>query len=261
MPLIVSQTHGPVTSITLNRPDKLNAFGGTMREELLDTLQSAAADAACRALVITGAGRAFCAGGDLDYMDGLQQQGDIAGFRRLLEAGREIVLAIAEMPKPVIAAINGVAAGAGCNLALACDYRIASDQAKLGETFVKIGIHPDWGGTWLLPRLVGRSRSLELMMSGRIIDASEALAIGMVDRVVAAADLLAETMKLADTFAAGPPIAIAGIKRALALSERNDLRSQIELESEHQVQAFRSKDATEGMAAFLGKREARFRGE
>ncbi len=261
MPLIVSQSHGPVTSITLNRPDKLNAFGGTMREELLAALQGAAADASCRALAITGAGRAFCAGGDVDYMAGLQQQGDVDAFRRLLEAGREIVLAIAEMPKPVIAAINGVAAGAGCNLALACDYRIASDQAKLGETFVKIGIHPDWGGTWHLPRLVGRSRALELMMSGRIIDASEALSIGMIDRVVAAADLLDETMKLANTFAAGPPIAIAGIKRALTLSERNDLRAQIELESEHQVQAFRSKDAAEGMAAFQGKRGARFRGE
>src|SRR5207237_5847926 len=111
------------------------------------------------------------------------------GFRKLLNAGGAVVAQIVEMPKPVIASINGVAAGAGCNLALACDYRIASDQAKLGETFVRIGMHPDWGGTWLLPRLVGRSRAFELLATGRIIDANEALAIGMIDRVVAGAEL------------------------------------------------------------------------
>lgn len=260
MSLIVTEPQGPVTTITLNRPDKLNAFGGTMREDLLDALRRASSDEACRAVVITGAGRAFCAGGDVDYMGGLQKNGDVAGFRTLLDAGKQIVLAIAEMPKPVIAAINGVAAGAGCNLALACDYRIASDQAKLGETFVRIGIHPDWGGTWLLPRLVGRSRALELMMTGRIIEAPEALAIGMVDRVVPATDLVAESMKLAGAFAAGPPLALAGIKRALAASGSNSLADQIDLESEHQLEAFRSSDAAEGMAAFFEKRGARFRG-
>ena len=122
-------------------------------------------------VVITGAGRAFCAGGDVEYMSGLQKNGDVESFRKLLDAGRDVVTQIAEMPKPVIASVNGIAAGAGCNLALACDYRIASDTAKLGETFVKIGIHPDWGGTWFLPRLVGPSRALELLMTGRMVDA------------------------------------------------------------------------------------------
>jgi enoyl-CoA hydratase/carnithine racemase len=232
-----------------------------MREELLDALRTASSDAGCRVVVITGAGRAFCAGGDVEYMSGLQKVNDEVSFRRLLDAGRAVVTTIVSMEKPVIASINGVAAGAGCNLALACDYRIASDVAKLGATFVKIGIHPDWGGTWLLPRLVGRSRALEMMMTGRMVEAPEALAIGMVDRVVASADLAAETATLANAIAAGPPLAIAGIKRALNASERNELAAQIDLESAHQLEAFRSRDAAEGMAAFFERRTPRFEGQ
>src|SRR5205823_7541304 len=230
--MIRIETHNAITTITLDRPEKLNAFAGTMREDLLAALRAAEADHGCRVVVVTGAGRAFCAGGDVEYMAGLQRDGNVAAFRRLLDAGRDVILRICSMSKPVIAAVNGIAAGAGCNLALACDYRIASDQAKLGETFVRIGLHPDWGGTWLLPRLVGRSRAFELLASGRMIDAQEALAIGMVDRVVS--DLAAEVQAFARTLADAPPIAIAGIKRALAASERNDLRAQLALEAEHQ---------------------------
>lgn len=251
--LIERSISNAISTITLNRPDKLNAFTGTMREELLDALRASQRDADVRAIVITGAGRAFCAGGDVEYMSGLQETNDVASFRKLLDAGRDIVLQIASMEKPVIASVNGVAAGAGCNLALACDYRIASDQAKLSQSFIKIGLHPDWGGTWLLPRLVGRSRALELCASGRMVDANEALAIGMVDRVVAAADLGAETEKLASSFAAAPPIALAGIKRALAASERNDLRQQLELEAEHQIACFSSDEAKARIAAFAKK--------
>jgi enoyl-CoA hydratase/carnithine racemase len=259
--MIRTETNDRVTTITLDRPEKLNAFGGTMREDLLSALRAAEADAATRVVVLTGAGRAFCAGGDVDFMAGLQRRADVPSFRKLLDAGRDLVTAIAELSKPVLASVNGVAAGAGCNLALACDYRIASEAAKLGETFVRIGLHPDWGGTWLLPRLVGRSRALELLMTGRIVDAAEALAIGMVDRVVPAAELAAETAKLAIAIADAPPIAIAGIKRALRVSETNDLGAQIDLESEHQLRAFSSNDAAEGMAAFFEKRAPRFRGE
>jgi enoyl-CoA hydratase/carnithine racemase len=255
MPQIESTTAGAVTTITLNRPEKLNAFAGTMRQDLLAALRAAEG----RVVVITGAGRAFCAGGDVELMAGLQREQNVIAFRKLLDAGRDVVLQIATMPQPVIAAINGIAAGAGCNLALACDYRIASDEAKMGETFVRIGLHPDWGGTWLLPRLVGRSPAFELLASGRIIDAQEALAIGMVDRVVS--DLAAEVHALARTLADASPIAIAGIKHALAESEQNDLRAQLELEAEHQTSAFTSRDAAEGMAAFFEKRAARFSGE
>src|SRR5882672_2368925 len=183
--MIRTETNNHITTITLNRPEKLNAFSGTMREELLAALRAAADDPGCRVVVITGAGRAFCAGGDVEYMSGLQKEGNVDAFRKLLDAGRDIVTTIVEMPKPVIASVNGVAAGAGCNLALACDYRIASEMAKLGETFVRIGIHPDWGGTWLLPRMVGTGRALEMMMTGRMVDAAEAFAIGIVERVVA----------------------------------------------------------------------------
>jgi len=146
MPFIESTSAQSITTITLNRPEKLNAFAGTMREELIAALHAAAADSTCRVVVITGAGRGFCAGGDVEYMSGLQKNGEVAAFRKLLDAGREVVMSIAAMEKPVIASVNGVAAGAGCNLALACDYRIAADAAKFSESFVKIGMHPDWGG-------------------------------------------------------------------------------------------------------------------
>jgi 2-(1,2-epoxy-1,2-dihydrophenyl)acetyl-CoA isomerase len=242
-----------ITTITLNRPEKLNAFAGTMREDLLAALESAERDKGCRAVVITGAGRAFCAGGDVEFMHRLRENDDVAGLTKLLDAGAAIIRRIATMSKPVIAAINGVAAGAGCNLALACDYRIASDAAKLAESFIRIGLHPDWGGTWFLPRLVGSGRAFELMMSGRAIDANEALAIGMVDRVVAAASFNHEVANAARMFADAPSDAAAGIKRSLRVSSQNDLAAQLALESEHQARAFRSAEAAERIAGFAKK--------
>jgi len=243
--MIRTATDNAVTTITLDRPEKLNAFAGTMREDLLAALRGAEGNV----VVLTGAGRAFCAGGDVEYMASLQETNDVDGFRKLLDAGRDVVVQIATMPKPVIAAVNGVAAGAGCNLALACDYRIASAQAKFGESFVRIGLHPDWGGTWLLPRLAGASRAFEMMATGRMVDAGEALRIGLVDRV--ADDLAAETETLARTIAAAPPALLADLKRALAASRTNGLGAQIELESEHQLRAFQSAEARQRIMAFL----------
>ena len=237
---------GTIATITLNRPEKLNALAGTMREDLLAALQTAERDSECRVVILTGAGRAFCAGGDVDFMRQLQQRNDVEGFSKLLRAGGEVVMQIVTMSKPVIASINGVAAGAGCNLALACDYRIASDQAKLGETFVRIGLHPDWGGTWLLPRIVGRSKALEMMMTGRMVDANEALSMGLIDRLTA--DLAGETQKLATAIAAAPPAVIADLKRAL--DAQNDLRAQIALENANQIRAFSSAEAKERISAF-----------
>lgn len=250
-----------ICRITLDRPEKLNAFSGTMREDLLAALRAAEADPAVRCVVITGAGRAFCSGGDVEFMASLQRDGDEERFRGLLEAGRNIIVTIASMTRPVVAAVNGVAAGAGCNLALACDLRIASEHARFSESFVRIGLHPDWGGTFTLPRRVGRSRAFELMATGRMIDAEEALRIGLVDRVVPEGELAAETDVLAAALAAAPPLAIAGLKRALAASEENGLDAQIALETEQQLRCFRSKDAAEGMAAFFEKRKPAFRGE
>lgn len=255
---ILTETTDRIATITLNRPDKLNAFGGTMRHELVAALDGVAADESARCVIITGAGRGFCSGGDVDAMRRMRQEGDSASFAGLLEAGREIVTRIRSMPKIVVAMINGVAAGAGCNLALACDYRVASADAKLGETFVRIGLHPDWGGTWFLPRLVGPSRALEIMASGRMVGAEEALAIGMVDRVVEPARLREETHALAAAFAAGPPSAVAAIKRSLHDSAENDLDAQLALEIEKQLAAFASPEAAEGIAAFLEKRRPEF---
>jgi enoyl-CoA hydratase/carnithine racemase len=258
MNLILTEITDRIATITLNRPDKLNAFGGTMRQELVEALDSAAANDGVRCVVITGAGRAFCAGGDVDAMGRMQREGDADSFAGLLEAGREAVVRIRSMPKLVVAMINGVAAGAGCNLALACDYRIASREAKLGETFVRIGLHPDWGGTWFLPRLVGPSRALEIMATGRMVDATEALAIGMVDRLTAAERLREETLALAAALAASPPAAVAAIKRSLHASESNDLGAQLTLEIERQLAAFASPEGAEGIAAFIEKRRPQF---
>jgi 2-(1,2-epoxy-1,2-dihydrophenyl)acetyl-CoA isomerase len=259
--MIRTKTDHHVTTITLNRPEKLNAPSGKMREDLKTALRTAAADPGCRVVVITGEGRAFCAGGDVDYMSHLQKEGNVDAFRKLLDAGRDVVTTIAEMAKPVIASINGVAAGAGCNLALACDFRIAASTAKLGQTFVRIGVHPDWGGTWFLPRLVGPGRALELLTTGRMVDAAEALSIGMVDQVVPLSELASQTASLALAIAQGPPLAIADIKRALAVSRTNTLRAQVDLETEHQLHVFLSHDAAEGMAAFFEKREPAFEGK
>lgn len=250
-----------IATIRLNRPNKLNAFAGTMREELARTLLEVGENESVRVVVITGAGRGFSAGGDIDYMQELQSKREILEFTRLLSAGAAIVTTIRELAQPVIASVNGVAAGAGLNLALACDMRIASETARFSASFVKIGLHPDWGGTYFLPRLVGASRAMELMMTGRLIEAEEALSIGLVDQVVAQERLSEITTKLARSIAYGPPIAIRDLKKSVYESENNELRMQIRLETENQIRAFLSSDATEGLKAFREKRSPRFRGE
>lgn len=255
--ILLHATHG-IATITLNRPEKLNAFAGTMREDLIAALEKIAGDQAVRVVVITGAGRAFCSGGDVEFMASLQKEGSVAEFRKLLEAGREIVTTIRRMPQVAIASINGVAAGAGCNLALSCDYRIATEHAKLGETFVRLGLHPDWGGTYFLPRLVGPARALEMMATGRMVDAAEAFAVGMIDRIVADHDLKAETHTLALALADAPRAVLAAVKRSIYASAANSLDAQIEHESREQIVAFSSESAREGMAAFLEKRKPLF---
>jgi len=160
-----------VGTLTLNRPDKLNAFAGTMRQEIAHAIRALAADDGVRVIVVTGAGRAFCAGADIGYMKALTASGDVTAFRALVEAGREVVTVVREAPKPVIASVNGPAAGGGANFALSCDLRIASDRAAIGQTFNRIGLHPDWGGTFVLPRRVGAAKVLELIYSAEVIAA------------------------------------------------------------------------------------------
>jgi len=249
-----------VGTIMLNRPDKLNAFAGQMRQELADMVRLAAADDAVRVLVITGAGRAFCAGADVEYLHGLLESGDYAAAGDLVEAGRIVVKTIRETLKPVIASVNGPAAGGGANLALACDIRIASDRASIGQTFNRIGLHPDWGGTYFLPRLVGPAKALELVFSAEMVDAQTALELGLFNRVVPHDDLPDATFELATQLAAKPPIAMALAKEAIYGSDAGSLDEALDMELQNQLRCFKSQDAREGMAAFLEKRPAEFRG-
>jgi len=249
-----------VGTLTLNRPDKLNAFAGTMRQEIAAAVRSLAANDDVRVIVITGAGRAFCAGADIGYMKELTASGDVAAFRGLVEAGREVVTAIRATLKPVIASVNGPAAGGGANMALACDVRIASDKAAIGQTFNRIGLHPDWGGTFFLPRLVGAAKALELISSGEMVPAEEALRLGLFTRVVPHDQLAAVTHEVAVGLAEKPPKALALAKKAVYASERHTLDDQLDMELAHQLACFQSEDAKEGLAAFLEKRPPRFRG-
>jgi 2-(1,2-epoxy-1,2-dihydrophenyl)acetyl-CoA isomerase len=249
-----------VATITLNRPERMNAFGGRMRQELVEILEALRVNTEIRVVVITGAGKAFCTGGDLrEFADGTVQalSKQTAGER---PAMCRAVLAIHEMEKPVIASVNGVAAGGGCNLALACDIRIASDTARFAQVFTRRGLHPDWGGIYFLPRLVGYAKAAELIMSGEIVDAAEALRIGLVNRVVAADDLRSATDELAGRIARNAPLPIAFAKRGLQSFGRWDLAEALDYEVDVLEMLRRSRDAAEGIAAFLEKRDPHFEG-
>src|SRR3989442_8499026 len=193
----VTEDNG-IVSITLNRPERLNALVGHMRRDLAEALEDAGSDPHVRVVVINGEGRAFCAGGDVHFMAELVERGDAEEFGRLLGAARRVILAIRRMTKPVIASIEGSASGAGFNLALACDLRIASSTAIFSQSFVKLGFHPDWGGTYFLPSLLPSNIACELFFLGDAIDAQRALQLGLLNRVVAPEELENETRKLAE---------------------------------------------------------------
>ena len=249
-----------ITTITLNRPERLNAFIGHMRRDLAEALEHAGSDRNVRVVIITGAGRSFCAGGDVAFMAELMQRRDAEEFSRILGAGRRVILAIRQMTKPVIAAINGPASGAGCNLALACDLRIASSTATFSQSFAKVGLHPDWGGTYFLPRLVTPNKACEMFFLGETIDAAEAARLGIVNQVVAPEDLESATLQLAQRLRAAPPIALAAAKHAVYMSQAAELEEMLRYETEAQLRCFDSDDAHEGVQAFLEKREPRFTG-
>ncbi|HKP83285.1 MAG TPA: enoyl-CoA hydratase [Pyrinomonadaceae bacterium] len=255
----VSEAEG-ITTITLNRPERLNAFVGHMRRDLAEALEHAGSDRNVRVVIITGAGRGFCAGGDIAFMAELMQRRDEEEFSRILGAGRRVILAIRQMTKPVIAAINGPASGAGCNLAFACDLRIATNTATFSQSFAKVGLHPDWGGTYFLPRLVTPNKACELFFLGDTIDAAEALRLGIVNQVVAPEDLETATLQLAERLRAAPPIALASAKQAVYMSQAAELDEMLRYETEAQLRCFDSDDGHEGVQAFLEKREPRFTG-
>lgn len=255
--LLVAVTDG-VATLTLNRPDRLNAFAGTMRQELADAIDALDADQSVRVIVITGAGRGFCAGADVGYLAELSERGDADGLAALVEAGRRVVGTIRQSAKPVIASVNGVAAGGGANLALACDIRIASDQARLAQSFNRIGLHPDWGATYFLPRLVGPSKALELFWTGDVLDAAECLRLGLFNRVVAHGALEETTAGFARLLAARPTEPTRLAKRAVYDSLDRTLPEMLDFELESQLHCFRTADAREGIRAFVEKRSPNF---
>lgn len=252
------QLSGGVGTLTLNRPDRLNAFEAVMREEMVAGAQNLVRDPAVRAIVVTGAGRAFCTGADVRYMHDCVHEGRHADAMRLLEAGNELVRLLRGTAKPVLGSLNGPAVGGGAGIALACDLRIASDQASLGFVFHKLGLHPDIGSTHFLARQVGTARALELFWSGRLVPAAECLALGLVNKVVPAAELESATAEWAAWLAGLPAPAVGLSKAAVYAGESRDFSTMLDLERANQLACFQSSDAAEGLAAYLGRRPPRF---
>src|SRR6266850_10624 len=248
--LIVDQS-GPIGTITLNRPDARNALDFAMRRELLTALDEIEANPAARVAILT------CAGGDVKSM---RQRSTAADGQVRVGLLNRAVLRLVNFPLPTIAMVDGYAVGAGSNLALCCDLIVASDRAKFGELFCKIGLAVDGGGTWLLSRVVGMARAKELVFTGDVIDAAEAHRIGLVNRVVPTAELATATRALAERIAAGPPLALKLDKQALNRAASTDLAAALEVEAFSQALAVASDDHQEGVAAFFDKRPPKFNG-
>ena len=245
----------------MNRPDRLNALNNELTTALNDALGRIASDESVRVVVVTGAGRAFCAGGDLTLIGKGRATGQTQALEPLLRTGMQAVLTMRTMPQPVIAAVNGVAAGAGMNIALAADMRIAAEEAMFGQNFAKVGLFPDFGGTYFLPQLVGPAKAAELFYTGDMIDAKTALRLGIVNQVVPGAQLETEVKTLAQKIAQGPALPIRAVKRALFASEKEKLTAALEHEVQEQLPCYLSDDCSEAIRAFFEKRPPQFRGK
>lgn len=245
--------------ITLNKPDRLNAIDPAMRDELGVRLKKAADDDSVKVVVLTGAGRAFCAGGDMKTMGGRLKK-NIIDRRDNLRVSNKMIHGIREMDKPVIAAINGVAVGAGLNLALACDIRLASDKARLGQIFVKRGLHPDWGGIYNLTRLVGTAKACEMVFTGDMVDAHEAKRIGLINQVYPDNEFKNKWKEFAQKIADNAPLPIKMAKIAIHKADNVDYQTVLELEAFSQALVSQTEDAKEGVKAFSEKRKPEFKG-
>jgi 2-(1,2-epoxy-1,2-dihydrophenyl)acetyl-CoA isomerase len=259
-PELLETIEDGIATLTFNRPERLNALSTPIMEGLLHGLPRLAGDPAVKVLILTGAGRAFCAGGDVKDMAQGGEQRSAAEAMARLRSRMEVSRILHELPKPTIAMINGPAAGAGLAFALACDLRIAGASARLVTAFVRVGFAGDFGGSFFLTRLVGTAKARELYFTGRPVDADEALSLGLANRVVADEDLATVTMELARSLAHGPSIALSLMKRNLNCAESSGLAELLDLEAAHQVQTGRTEDHREAAKAFVEKRAPIFTG-
>jgi 2-(1,2-epoxy-1,2-dihydrophenyl)acetyl-CoA isomerase len=251
-----------VATLTMNRPDRLNAMSRPMLDAMLEALHRLAEDPDVGAVVLTGAGRGFCAGGDVKAMaEGTELGGTTMEEKaQALRSRMETSRLLHEMPKPTIAMVRGAAAGAGLSLALACDIRVASDNARFGTAFARVGYSGDFGGSFFLTQLVGTAKARELYYTAELVDAMDALALGMVNRVVPDASLEQETMALASKIANGPRVALRYMKRNMNAAESGTLRELLDLEAAHHTRCGLTEDHREATKAFVEKREPVFRG-
>lgn len=268
---LIFEVNGPVARITLNRPEVRNAFSDEMLRLWVEALIEAQDRQDVRAIVVTGSGSAFCAGGDVKsmakgngFLTNAEQtdQAEVVELKNSLwKKVHRVALTLQDVDKPVIASINGAATGAGLDMALLCDLRIAADTAMFAESYVNIGLVPGDGGAFLLPRLVGLSKALELLWTGDAFDAEEAERIGLVNKVVPEVELETATAELANKLSAGPPIAMALIKRAVFQGLNSDLRTALDSISSHMAIVTQTRDYKEGLEAFLEKRKPDFTGQ
>ncbi|MEE9607637.1 MAG: enoyl-CoA hydratase-related protein [Myxococcota bacterium] len=265
-PLVLRERDGDVVTLTFNDPERRNAMTQAMGEAFSAQIAELAGDASLRAVVLTGAGRGFSAGGDLGMIGshakrGAERPGAArAPLRDTMRGFYALFLSVRDLPCPSVAAIHGAAIGAGLCVALACDLRVASTQAKLGLNFTRLGLHPGMGATWTLPRLVGTARAAELLYSGRILSGKEAAAIGLVNRAVEPEAVVPTARELAQEIAGSAPLAVRGVKRTLARSAQATLEDQLGFEADEQAGCFESEDVREGLAAIREKRVPRFQG-
>jgi len=266
-PLILIERDRDVAILTFNDPKRLNAMSQAMGEAFAAQIAKLTGDDALRALVLTGAGRAFSAGGDLDMIQARADEGaaepGIArrGIRDSMRAFYKLFLSVRDLPCPTIAAVNGAAVGAGFCVALACDVRLASSQAKLGLNFTRIGLQPGMGATWTLPRLVGPAHAAEILYSSRVMTGEEAARIGLVNRALEPDGVVSAARELANEFASNAPAAVRATKRALARSSNATLEDQLSFEAHEQAITFETRDAQEGIAAARERRDPVFSGD
>ncbi len=265
-PLVLSARESEVVTLTFNDPDRRNAMTQAMGEAFSAEIAGLARDSSVRAVVLTGAGRAFSAGGDLGMIEaraseGAAEPGGARGrIRDTMRGFYGLFLSVRDLPCPTVAALNGHAVGAGLCVALACDLRVASKAAKLGLNFTRLGLHPGMGATWTLPRLVGGARAAELLYTGQLVSGEEAARIGMVNRSVAPEEVLPTALEIASEIANSGPLAVRAVKRALARSPEASLEEQLAFEAEAQAACFETEDVREGLSAARDKRAPKFKG-